>query len=225
MELSENTLNVMKNFSNINPNIMIREGNVLKSMSEGRNVLSRAEVTESFPKDFGIYDLNEFISVLSLVDVPRLKFDDEYATISDSTGRSKVKYFFSPEETLTSPQKDVTMPAVDVSFVLTNDTLNKLRRASSALGHSEVSITNNNGVLNLSIVDTKNSTSNAFSIDVDGEFPSDAQFNFILSIANLKILPGDYKVDISSKLITQFTHKEMNVQYWIALEKSSTYGV
>lgn len=225
MELSENTLNVMKNFSNINPNIMIREGNVLKSMSEGRNVLSRAEVTESFPKDFGIYDLNEFISVLGLVDVPRLKFDDEYATISDSTGRSKVKYFFSPEETLTSPQKDVTMPAVDVSFVLTNDTLNKLRRASSALGHSEVSITNNNGILNLSIVDTKNSTSNAFSIDVDGEFPSDAQFNFILSIANLKILPGDYKVDISSKLITQFTHKEMNVQYWIALEKSSTYGV
>ena len=225
MELSENTLNVMKNFSSINYNIMIREGNVLKSMSEARNVLSRAEVTESFPKDFGIYDLNEFISVLGLVDVPRLKFDDEYATISDSTGRSKVKYFFSPEETLTTPQKDVTMPAVDVSFVLTNDTLNKLRRASSALGHSEVSITNNNGVLNLSIVDTKNSTSNAFSIDVDGEFPQDSQFNFILSIANLKILPGDYQVDISSKLITQFSHKEMNVQYWIALEKSSTYGV
>ena len=225
MELSENTLNVMKNFSSINSNIMIREGNVLKSMSEARNVLSRAEVTESFPKDFGIYDLNEFISVLGLVDVPRLKFDDEYATISDSTGRSKVKYFFSPEETLTTPQKDVTMPAVDVSFVLTNDTLNKLRRASSALGHSEVSITNNNGVLNLSIVDTKNSTSNAFSIDVDGEFPQDSQFNFILSIANLKILPGDYQVDISSKLITQFSHKEMNVQYWIALEKSSTYGV
>lgn len=225
MELSENTLNVMKNFSSINSNIMIREGNVLKSMSEARNVLSRAEVTESFPKDFGIYDLNEFISVLGLVDVPRLKFDDEYATISDSTGRSKVKYFFSPEETLTTPQKDVTMPTADVSFVLTNDTLNKLRRASSALGHSEVSITNNNGVLNLSIVDTKNSTSNAFSIDVDGEFPQDSQFNFILSIANLKILPGDYQVDISSKLITQFSHKEMNVQYWIALEKSSTYGV
>jgi len=225
MELSENTLNVMKNFSSINSNIMIRAGNVLKSMSEARNVLSRAEVAESFSKDFGIYDLNEFISVLGLVDVPRLNFDDEYVTISDSTGRSKVKYFFSPEETLTTPQKDVTMPAVDVSFVLTNETLNKLRRASSALGHSEVSITNNNGVLNLSIVDTKNSTSNTFSIDVDGEFPQDSKFNFILGIANLKILPGDYQVDISSKLITQFSHKEMNVQYWIALEKSSTYGV
>ena len=225
MELSENTLSVLKNFANINPNIMIREGTTIKSMSEARNVLSRAEVNESFPKDVGIYDLNEFINVLSLVDTPRLKFEDEYASISDSTGRSKVKYFFSPEETLTTPQKDVTMPNVDVSFTLTNETLNKLKRAASVLGHEEVSICGKDGVISLSILDNKNSTSNTFSIDVDGSYPDDAVFNFIINIANLKILPGDYIVGISSKLISEFKHAEMNVQYWIALEKSSTYGV
>lgn len=225
MELSDSTLGVLKNFASINSNIMIREGNIIKSMSEARNVLSRAEINETFPKDFGIYDLNEFISVLGLVDAPRLKFENEYASISDSTGRSKVKYFFSPEETLTAPQKDINMPTPDVKFTLTNDTLSKIKRAASTLGHSEVSITGEGGVLSLSVVDSQNSTSNAFSIDIDGEYNNEAKFNFILSIANLKIIQGDYDVEISSKLITRFAHKEMNVQYWIALEKTSTYGV
>lgn len=225
MELNENTLSVLKNFSGINPNIIIRQGTTIKTISEARNVFARASVNEDFPKDFGVYDLNEFIGVLGLVDTPQLKFEDDYVIVADSTGRSKVKYFYSAEETLTAPGKDVTMPATDVTFELTNETLNKLKRAASTLGHGEVSITNNNGVLSLSVVDSKNSTSNAFSIDVDGEFPSDATFNFIVSISNLKILPGDYTVGISSKLISEFKHKEMNVQYWIALEKSSTYGV
>jgi hypothetical protein len=224
MELSDNTLQVLKNFSTINQNLMIRSGNTIKTISEARNVLATAVVDAEFPQDFGIYDLNEFIGVLGLVDTPRLKFEDEYVTIGDSTGRSKVKYFFSPEETLTTPQKDLKMPDGDVKFTLDNDTLNRLKKAASALGHSEVSITGKNGVLSLSVVESQNSTSNAFSIDIDGDF-GDATFNFVMSIANLKILPGDYDVSISSKLISQFSHKEMNVQYWIALEKTSTYGV
>lgn len=225
MELSEKTLSTLKNFSGINQNMLIRSGNTIKTMSEARNVLATAVVEESFPQDFGIYDLNEFIGVLGLVDTPRLKFEDEYVTIGDSTGRSKVKYFFSSEETLTTPQKDVTMPEANVKFVLTNDTFNKLKRAASTLGHSEVSITGKDGVLSLSVVDSQNSTSNAFSIDVDGEFKSDTVFNFVISISNLKMLPGDYEVQISSKLITQFKNTEVNVTYWIALEKSSTFGV
>ena len=225
MELNDGTLQVLKNFSGINQNILINQGNTLKTISEARSVVAKAIIDAEFEKSFGIYDLNEFIGVLSLVDTPRLKFDDEYVTIGDSTGRSKVKYFFSAEETLTTPSKDITMPAADVKFVLTNDTLAKLKRAASALGHSEVSITNSGGSLGLSVVDSQNSTSNAFSIDVDGEFAADSVFNFVHNIGNLKILPGDYDVEISSKLITQFSHKEMNVQYWIALEKTSTYGV
>ena len=224
MELSENTLQVLRNFSGINQNLLIKTGTNLKTISEARNVVATADVTESFEKDFGIYDLNEFIGVMGLVDTPTLKFDEDFVTVSDSTGRSKVKYFYAAEETLTSPTKDVTMPEADVKFVLDNDTLNKLKKAASTLGHSEVSIKAKDGVLSLSVVENQNATSNAFSIDIDGEFKQDAVFNFIISISNLKILPGDYDVEISSKLITQFKNKEVPVRYWIALEKTSTYG-
>ena len=225
MELSDRSLQVLKNFSGINQNIIIRSGNTLRTVAEARNVLATATVEESFPKDFGIYDLNEFIGVLGLVDTPRLKFEDDYVLVGDSTGRSKVKYFFSSEDTLTAPSKDVTMPNPEVSFLLTNDTLNKLKRAASTLGHDQVSITNRNGILSLSVVDSENSTSNTFSIDIDGDFKSDTQFNVIINISNLKILPGDYDVQLSSKLITQFKNREVNVTYWIALEKSSIFGV
>ena len=225
MELSENTLNVLKNYSGINPNMMIRSGNTIKTISEARTVLSTAIVDADFPKDFGIYDLNEFMGVLSLVDTPRLKFEDEYVVVNDSTGRSKVKYFYSSEDTLTTPQKDITMPEANVKFTLTNDTLNRLKMAASTLGHSEISISGKDGVLSLSVVDSQNMTSNAFSIDIDGEFDNDATFNFILSTNNLKILPGDYTVEISKKLISQFSHTSLDVKYWIALEKTSTFGV
>ena len=225
MELNENTLNVLKNFSGINQNMLIQQGSTIKTISEARNVLATAVVEEEFPQPFGIYDLNEFIGVLGLVDTPRLKFAEEYVTIGDSTGRSKVKYFFSPEETLTTPQKDINMPETEVKFTLTNDTLNKIKRAASTLGHDEVLITGKDGVLNLSVVESQNSTSNAFTIDIDGEFPAETNFNFILRKSNLKILTGDYDVEISSKLISCFKHKDLNVKYWIALEKTSSYGV
>jgi len=225
MELNENTLSVLKNFSSINQNLLVRQGNTVRTMSEARNVMATAVVETEFPQDFGVYDLNEFIGVLSLVDGPRLSFEEEWVTIGDSTGRSKVKYFFSPEETLTTPTKNINMPDADVKFTLTADTLNKLRRAASTLGHAEVSISGNNGVLSLSVVDGQNSTSNAFSIDIDGEYNQDTKFNFVLNINNLKLLSGDYEVEISSKLISKFAHKEMNVSYWIALEKTSTFGV
>lgn len=224
MELCENTLNVLRNFSGINQNIMIRSGNNIKTMSETRNMIATADVSEQFTKDFGIYDLNEFIGVMGLVDTPSLKFEDDFVTVSDSSGRSKIKYFYAAEETLTTATKDVNMPEADVKFTLDNDTLNKLKKAASTLGHSEVSIKAKDGVLSLSVVENQNATSNAFSIDIDGEFKQDAVFNFIISISNLKILPGDYDVEISSKLITQFKNKELPLTYWIALEKSSTYG-
>ena len=225
MELTENTLSVLKNFSGINQNILIKQGNVIKTISEARNVLAIANVVEEFPKDVGIYDLNEFIGVLGLVDTPNLKFDDDFMTISDSTGRSKVKYFYSSEDTLTTPSKDITMPEFDVRFKLDVEVLNKLKRAASTLGHNEVSIVGKDGSLNLSVVDSNNVTSNAFSIDIDGEFKKDAVFNFILNINNLKIVSGDYDVQISSKLISQFTHSDEKLRYWIAMEKSSNYGV
>jgi hypothetical protein len=223
MELSENTLTVLKNFASINANIIMREGNVLKTVSEAKNLLASATILEDIPKTVGVYDLNEFLGVLGLVDTPRVEWQDTHAIVSDSTGRSKIKYFFSDIDMLTSPSKDITMPSVDVKFVLDSDVLNKIKRAASALRLTELAITSNNGILTLSVIDSENATSNTFSIDVDGEYTED-NFNFILNISNLKMLPGDYEVEISSKLISHFTNVENKAQYWIALEKTSTYG-
>ena len=225
MELNENTLNVLRNFSDINQNILIKQGSVLKSISEARNVLATANVGDEFPKDFGIYDLNEFIGVLGLVDKPNLNFEDDFVTIGDSTGRTKIKYFYSSEDTLTTPTKDITMPGFDVKFTLDSAVLDKIKRAASTLGHNEVSISNSNNIIKISVIDSQNKTSHAFSIDVDGEYAQDSKFNFILNINNLKIIPDDYEVEISSKLISQFSNSKMNLKYWIAMEKSSTFGV
>jgi len=223
MELNDNIIQTLKNFASINQNILINAGNEIRTIAEARNILAKATLDVEFPLDFGIYDLHEFINVLSLVDTPRLSFNEEYVTVSDSTGRSKIKYFFSSSDTLTSPQKDITMPEPDVSFTLDNDTLNKIRRAASALGHADVSITGKDNIITLSVLDSSNTTSNSFSIDVDGDYSID-NFKFILNISNLKIISGDYDVKISSKLISHFINKTNNVQYWIALEKTSTFG-
>ena len=225
MELQEQTLNVLKNFSDINPNILIKEGNTIKTISEAKNVLATAIVDNEFSQQFGIYDLKEFIGVLSLVDQPNLKFSDESVTVSDQSGRSKIRYFFSPEETLTSPQKDIKMPECEVQFKLDANTLNKWRSAASTLGHTNVSVTPGEGVLTLSVVDNENATSNAYSIDVPYTSKPESPFTFIINISNLKIIPGDYEVSISSKLISEFKNTEVNVRYWIALEKTSTFGV
>lgn len=225
MELNETTVDILKNFSGINQNLLVQEGNNIKTISEARNVVATAVVAEEFPNKFGIYDLNEFIGVLGLMDKPHLKFDDEFVAVSDSSGRSKIKYFFSPEETLTSPTKDINMPDADVKFTFDADTISKIKRAASTLGHTEMSISGKDGSLVLSVLDNANSTSNVYSIETAGEFPNDSVFNFVINIGNLKMIPGDYEVSISSKLISEFKHKEMNVRYWIALEKSSTFGV
>lgn len=223
MELSENTLQILKNYAGINSNIVFNEGNNIQTISEAKNVLSAASTVEDFPQNFGIYDLNEFLNVLGLVDVPNLSFEKDYVLISDSSGRSKVKYFFSDPDMLTSPSKKIVMPQCEVQFTLDANTLSRIKRAAAALGHDEVSIVPGNGALTLSVVDSKNATSNTFSIDIAGDFPEDT-FNFVISISNLKIIPGDYHVAISSKLISEFSNNELGVSYWIALEKSSTYG-
>jgi len=224
MELSNYTMNALKNFATINSNVVIHQGNTIMTMAEAKNVLGMTTVPETFPQMFGIYDLQEMLNVLGLVDSPRLRFEDNYVLIGDSTGRVEIKYFFSDPEMLTSPTKPIDMPDPDVTFTLDQGTLNNLKRAAAALGHNEVSITPVDNVIRLSILDTENSTSNMYSIDVDGDC-SLSDCNFIINISNLKMIPGDYKVEISTKLISQFTNTsdEMDLKYWVALEKSSTF--
>lgn len=224
MELSDSTLQVLKNYATINPNLVVTEGSVVKTISVARNVLSTAHLTEEFPTSFGIYDLTEFLNVLSLVDSPRLKFEKDYVTVGDSTGRSSVKYFYSDPEMLTSPGKDINMPEPEVKFVLDTDTLGKVKRAAAALGHDEVAISPTTGAIRLSVIDSKDATSNAFSIDVEGTYPEGVDFNFVMNVGNIKVVNEDFEVGISSKLISQFASKQSPIEYFIALEKSSTYG-
>lgn len=226
MELNEKMLQVLKNFASINPNIVVEEGNVICTLSEGKNIFGKAVLDNSFPSSFGIYDLNEFLSVLNLVEEPSLTFEDTHVMINDSTGLSKIKYFFSDTEYLTTAPKDkvFNMPDAGVKFTLTNDTLNKIKRAAAAFGHKVVAVRPNNGSISLTVFDDGNSTSNTFTVDVEGTYDSN-NFEFIFSIANLKLLSGDYQVEISPKLISHFINKESNVEYWIAVEKTSNYGV
>ena len=225
MELSDRTLAVLKNYANINPNIVFEEGNNVRTVSVARNVFSRTTVSEQFPAGFGIYDLNEFLNVLGLVDKPVLSFEKDYVVVGAATGRSKVKYFYSDPDMLTSPSKDINLPEFEVKFVLDNGTLGRIKRAAQALGHNEISIRPNNGSIQISVLDTKDATSNAFTIDVDGSYEDGVDFNFVLNVNNLKIVNEDFEVNISKKLISQFKSVQSDIEYFIALEKSSTFGV
>ena len=223
MELNEKTLEILRNFATINQNILVKHGKTLRTISEARNVLAKAEIEEEFSLDFGVYNLNEFIGALSLVDKPNLSFKENYVEIGDSSGRSKIKYFFASQDTLTYSEKDITMPDAEVKFSLDESTIKRLKNAASTLGHKELIITGNNNLINLSVSDSQNSTANSYTIDVDGTYESE-MFKFILDIENLKILNGSYDVNISSKLISNLINKDTNIQYWIALEKTSNYG-
>lgn len=223
MNLNENTMSVLKNFATIQDNIVLHEGNVVKTIAEAKNVMAVANLEQSFDKSVGIYNLGEFLSVLGLVDAPELAFGDDSVKVSDSSGRSSVKYFYSDASILTSPAKDIPMPEAEVKFTLDEATLKRVRSAAAALGHDKMSITAVEGGIQLSVVDASDSTSNAFSITVPGSCDS-TDFTFVMNIANLKLISGDYDVEISSRLISKFACTTIDVVYYIALEKSSAYG-
>jgi gp45 sliding clamp, C terminal./DNA polymerase processivity factor. len=224
MKLSTDTVNLLKNFASINSNIVVQEGNVLRTMAEAKNVMARAEVAETFEGGFGIYDLGEFLSVYNMFDQPDLDFADDMNSVTMREGRAAVKYFFSDPEILTTPSKDITMPAVDVNFTLSSDDLASIRKASSALGVSELVVTKEGDTIVGVVTDTKNSTANSFKLELqDATSTLDSDFKFVFSIPNFKLTSGDYNVDISSKLISKFTNEDGTV-YFIALEKSSSVG-
>ena len=222
--LSDDTINVLKNFATINPNLVFTPGQKVKTISESKTILAQADITEDMPKEFGIYDLNEFLSVYNLVDQPTLTFEDKSVLINGANNQV-VRYFFSETEILTTPQKDIQMPDAELGFTLTDDILNQIRKAAAVLGHTELSLKGDNGVITASVVDTKDSTSNSFSYELDRDNACKESFNFIVSIPNLKLLPGDYFVSISSKLISNWTNNNYPIEYFVALEKNSSFGV
>ena len=173
MQLSNETINVLKNYATVNPNVVFKPGQKLKTISEAKTILANAEIVEDFPVEFGIYDLNEFLNVLGLVDKPRVRFEEKYMNIGGQSGREQMKYYYADTEMLTNPAKPIDMPDADVWFTLDENTLIGLKRAASVFGHGQLSIEPDGGTIKLSIVDPENSTANEYSIQVDGGYNND----------------------------------------------------
>jgi len=221
MKLSEKTLAILKNFSSINQSILIKKGNKLRSISVMKNILAEAEVEEEFPKDFAIYDLNQFLNGLNLHQDPDLDFtNDSHVIIRE--GKRRVKYFFAdPEVIVSPPEKQISLPSEDVCFQLEHSQLDKLIKASAVYQLPDLSAVGEAGVIRLVVRDKKNDTSNEYSIVV-GETNSTFTFNF--KVENIKIIPGTYDVVVSRKLLSRFTNEKYNLNYYIALEPDSQFG-
>ena len=222
MKLNENTSAILKNFSEINTNILIKEGSELNTISTMRNIFAKATITESFDSEFGIYDLNEFLSVVSSLDKPELTLHEKYMTISTEGSKSKAKYFYSDPSVIVSPTKEVNMPDSDVTFSLSESNLAQLRKMAAILSSPDLAlIGTKDGDVVLKVCDKKNDTSNKFDIVV-GENAT-ANYTFYFKVENLKMISGDYDVAVSSKSIAHFTNTKLPIQYWITLEPDSVF--
>ena len=221
MKLSDNTLTLLKNFAGINQSILVKQGNKLRTISIAKNILAEAEITEEFPRDFAIYDLNQFLNGLSLHQDPDLDFaEDSYITIRE--GKRRVKYFYAdPNVIISPPEKEIKLPSDDVCFQLETGSLEKLVKAASVYQLPDISAIGDAGAIRLVVRDKKNYTSNEYSIVV-GE--TNEQFTFNFKVENIsKIISGAYNVVVSRKLLSQFTNTNHNLSYWIALEPDSTF--
>lgn len=220
MKLSDKTISLLKNFSSINQSILFKEGNKLRTISVMKNILAEATVSEEFAKDFGVYDLNQFLNGLSLHKSPELDFkNDGYVVIRE--GKMRSKYFFAdPNVIVTPPEKDITLPSEDVCFEVSTEQLDKLLKAAAVYQLPDISAVGEGGVIKLVVRDKKNDTSNDFAIVV-GE--TEDQFSFNFKVENIKVLPGTYEVVVSKKLLSRFVSKNHDLTYYIALEPDSTF--
>ena len=221
MKLSDKTLTILKNFAGINNSILVKKGNDLCTISVAKNILAQARIEEEFPRDFAIYDLNQFLNGLSLHQDPEMDFKQEsYLTIRE--GKRRVKYFFAdPAVIISPPDKEITLPSEDVHFQLDSITLEKLLKAAAVYQLPDLSVVGDAGVIKIVVRDKKNDTSNEFAIVV-GETNKEFIFNF--KVENIKIIPGAYDVLISQKLLSQFSNGSYNLTYFIALEPDSTFN-
>ena len=220
MKLSDKTLTILKNFAGINNSILVKQGTQLRTISVAKNILAEAEIDEDFPRQFGIYDLNQFLNGLSLHQDPEMDFsEDSYLNIRE--GKRRVKYFYAdPQVIVSPPDKEITLPSEDVHFQLDSTSLEKLLKAAAVYQLPDLSAVGGAGVVKLVVRDKKNDTSNEYSIVV-GE--TDREFSFNFKVENIKIIPGAYDVVVSQKLLSTFSNSNYNLKYYIALEPDSTF--
>ena len=225
MKLSNETVTVLKNFSTINQNLVIKPGNNISTMSAMKNIVAKAKVKEEFTQEFAIYDLNEFLASLSLFDNPDLDFKDDFVVISNG---AHLKYWYSDPSVVTTPMKDVTMPESEVSFTLESNMLSDVQKAAAVIGAPDMVLEAMSlGVAVLKVTDKKNTTANdyAVQVDVNNEDGKDVPYKFWFKVENLKLLSGKYGVEVCSKNISHFVNTNGDIEYFIALEPESSYNV
>ena len=221
MKLSDNTLTILKNFAGINNSILVKQGTRLRTISVAKNILAEADIIEEFPRNFAVYDLNQFLNGLGLHKDPELDFtNDSHIVIRE--GKRRVKYFFAdPTVIISPPEKEIQLPSQDVCFQLESASLEKLVKAAAVYQLPDLSAVGEAGVIRLVVRDKKNDTSNEYSIVV-GE--TDKKFTFNFKVENIKIIPGAYDVIVSEKLLSQFSNTKYNLKYYIALEPDSDFS-
>jgi len=221
MNLTSDTVNVLKNFSDINQNILIKPGNKVQTISTMKNILAEAEVTEKFESEFAIYDLPEFLRSVEMFEKPKLNFNGgSNVTIKDEKSAQSIKYFFADKSVIVAPTKTITMPDVFVSFTIKKDDFEKLRKGITNLNLPDVVVKGNGKTVTLIATDKKNKSSNDYSNTI-GE--TDKTFTAYFRAENLKLILDDYNVSISSQKISHFVNRNKPVQYWIALEPDSEF--
>jgi hypothetical protein len=219
MKLSNETVSVLKNFSTINQNLVIKGGNKIATMSAMKNIVAKAEVLEEFPQEFAIYDLNEFLSAISLFSKPELEFENDFVMITEEGTSTSLKYWYSDPSVVTTPTKDITMPECEVKFNLSSDTLSTIQKAAAVIGAPDMALESGS----LKVTDKKNATANNYALDLDVASQSD-NYKFWFKVENLKLIQGSYDVQVSSKNISHFKNSTGNVEYFIALEPESAYN-
>ena len=220
MKLSNETVSVLKNFSTINQNLVIKSGNKIATMSAMKNIVAKAEVLEEFPQTFAIYDLNEFLSAISLFSKPELEFENDFVMITEEGTSKSLKYWYSDPSVVTTPTKDITMPECEVKFNLSSDTLAMVTKAAAVIGAPDMALESGS----LKVTDKKNATANNYALDLDVNSESE-NYKFWFKVENLKLIQGSYDVQVSSKNISHFKNSAGNVEYFIALEPESAYNV
>lgn len=216
MKLSKETITLLKNFATINGNLLIKSGSKLSSISAAKSVYASAKVAETFPQEFGIYDLNEFLGALTMINDPEITFDEKFVSIKE--GERGFKYFGADASVLTAPSKELKVPPADVEFTLSSDQVNMIMKTSGVLRAQDVTISGNGSKIKVVVGDKKNVTSSSYE-EVVGE--TDAKFVAHMKVDNLKFIPGDYKVELSSRKIARFSNSF--VEYVVSLEADSQF--
>ena len=216
--ISKPTIEVLKNFCSINKSIVIKPGNQIATLSINKNILAIADVEEQFDSQISIYDLGVFLGGLSLFDQPKIDTtDSNYVTVSDQRGKSKTRYFYADPDIITQPpEKEITIPSVDVKFRLEAGILQQLQRAAMVYQLPDLCLYGDGTEMSLCVTDKKNDTSNSYSVQVGA---SDDEFCYCFKVENLKLLAGDYNVTISKQNVALF--QGSGIKYFIALEPNA----